>query len=164
MAQPISFHVAPRSPREALHARVESAPEDHAEAVLAAYDLLQVLHDRGLLGTVRSALVAGDTLLEAVVDQASTPEAIRGIRNLLFLSGALGRIEPAWLQGLLQAIPDALAQSTRPRDEQGLWTLFRRAQSKDSLRGLAVAVDLLESLGRQLHALEAAAPITPSDR
>jgi uncharacterized protein YjgD (DUF1641 family) len=158
MAQPISLHVAPRNPREALRARVERAPEDHAEAVLAAYDVLQALHDRGVLDTVRSALAASDELLGAVVDQVNTPEAIRAIRNLLFWRGVLGRIEPEWFEGIFQAIPDALAQASAHRDEPvGLWTLLRRARNKDALRGLAAAVDFLESFGRHIHALETSA-------
>ncbi len=84
MAQPIAFHTTPRDPREVLRARLERAPADHAEAVLAAYEVLQQLHARGILDIVRSGLAAGDEMLDKVVDSADTPEAIRAIRNLLF--------------------------------------------------------------------------------
>jgi uncharacterized protein YjgD (DUF1641 family) len=156
MAQPIRFNVPPLDPREALGARLESAPERHAEAVLAAYDLLQALHDRGILDVATSALSASDELLEKVVDSASTPDAIRALRNLMFWRQVLGKIEPTWFQGIFQAIPDGLATATAQRDEPvGVWKLLRRAMSKDSLRGLAAAVDFLESFGRHLHLLEA---------
>jgi uncharacterized protein YjgD (DUF1641 family) len=155
MANPISFQPAPRDPREALRARVERAPDEHAEAVLAAYDLLQMLHDHGMLDIARSALASSDELLGTAVDQVNTPEAIRAIRNLLFWRGVLGRIEPEWFQGIFQAIPDALARATKNRDEPvSLFSLIRRMRNKDSLRGLAAAVDFLESFGRHLHALE----------
>ena len=156
MAQPIRFNVPPLDSREALRARLERAPEEHAEALLAAYDLLQALHDRGILDVATSALSASDELLEKVVDSANTPDAIRAIRNLMFWRQVLGRIEPAWFQGIFQAIPDGLATATAQRDEPvGVWKLLRRAMSKDSLRGLAAAVDFLESFGRHLHLLEA---------
>lgn len=155
MAKPIALHVAPRDPREELRARVEGAPADHAEAVLAAYELLQALHDRGVLDIARSALAASDEILEKIVGQADTPEAIRAFRNLLFWPGVLGRIEPERFEELSEAIPDGLMQATAHRDETPrLWTLIRRVLSKDSLRGLAAAVDFLESVGRHLHALE----------
>src|SRR3984893_16378887 len=158
MAQPIRFNVPPLDPREALRARLERAPDEHAEALLAAYDLLQALHDRGILDVARSALSASDELLEKVVDNANTPDAIRAIRNLMFWRQILGRIEPAWFQGIFQAIPDGLATATAQRDEPvSLWKVLRRAVRKDSLRGLAAAVDFLESFGRHLHTLEAAA-------
>jgi len=94
MAQPIRFNVPPLDPREALRARLDRAPEQHAEAILAAYDLLQALHDRGILDVATSALSASDELLEKVVDSANTPDTIRAILNLMFWRQVLGTIEP----------------------------------------------------------------------
>jgi uncharacterized protein YjgD (DUF1641 family) len=134
---------------------VEQAPEKHAEAILAAYDLLQALHDRGLLDTTSSAVKASDDMIETIVADVNTPEAIRALRNLVFWQKILGNIEPRWFQGLFQAIPDGLATATAQRDEPiGLWKLLRRAISKDSLRGLAAGIDFVESFGRHLHLLE----------
>ena len=58
MAQPIALEIPPRNPRADLRSRVERAPEEHAEAVLAAYELLQELHNQGVLDIMRSALAA----------------------------------------------------------------------------------------------------------
>jgi len=156
MAQPIRFTAPPIDTRAVLRAKVEQAPDAHAEAILAAYDLLQALHDRGILDTATSALRASDELLEKVVDNANTPEAIRALRNLVFWQKILGSIEPQWFKGLFQAIPDGLATATAERHEPvRLWKLLRRAMTKDSLRGLAAGIDFLESFGRHLHMLEA---------
>jgi uncharacterized protein YjgD (DUF1641 family) len=158
MAQPIPYHAPPLDPRALLRERLERAPEKHAEAVLAAYDLLQELHDRGILDVTRSALTASDELLEKVVEGVNTPGAIRALRNLVFWQGILGSIEPKWFKGLVQAIPEGLAVATAEREEPvRVWKLLRRALSKDSLRGLAAAVDFLESFGRHLHMLEGSA-------
>jgi hypothetical protein len=46
MAQPIPLEIPPRNPRAELLSRVELAPEEHAEAILAAYEVLQQLHER----------------------------------------------------------------------------------------------------------------------
>jgi uncharacterized protein YjgD (DUF1641 family) len=155
MAQPVPFHVTPPNPRELLRARLDSAPEEHAAAVLAAYDLLQELYDRGVLEVITSCLAAGDELLATAVDGVNTPESVRAIRNLLFWRGVLGRIEPEGFQGIFQAIPDGLAVATAQRDEPvSLWKVLRRALSKDSLRGLTAAVDFLESFGRHLNSVE----------
>src|SRR5258706_1726370 len=112
--------------------------------MLAAYGLLQALHDRGILDVTTAALRASDDLLEKVVDSANTPEAIRAIRNLMFWRQVLGRIEPTWFQGIFQAIPDGLATATAERDEPvSVWKLLRRAMSQDSLRRLAAGIDFL---------------------
>jgi uncharacterized protein YjgD (DUF1641 family) len=137
-----------------LH-RLGQAPEEHAEAVLAAYEVLQQLHDRGLLELARGVLAAGDDILEKVADQARTPEAIRPIRNLIFWQHVLGSIEPEWFKGIFKSIPDGLAKATaEPEKPIGLFGLLRRLMTKDGLRGLAAATDFLQAFGRHLHSLE----------
>src|SRR6267154_1021968 len=132
MAQPIPFNVPPVDSRAGLRARLEHAPDKHAEAILAAYDLLQALHERGILDVATSALSASDELLEKLVDTANSPDAIRAIRNLMFWRQVLGKIEPRWFQGIFQAIPDALATATAERNEPvGIWKLLRRGMGRD---------------------------------
>ena len=155
MAQPIPLEVPPRNPRAELRSRLEDAPEQHAEAVLAAYEVLQQLHDRGVLEIVRGALAASDDILEKVVDNTKTPEAIRAIRNLLFWRQILGSIEPEWFKGIFQAIPEGIAQATAQREQPvSFFGLLRRLTNKDSLRGLAAAIDFLQAFGRHLHSLK----------
>ena len=155
MAQPIPLDIPPRNPRAELRSRLEQAPEQHAEAVLAAYEVLQELHSRGVLEIMRGALAASDEILEKVVDGARTPESIRAIRNLLFWRQILGSIEPEWFKGIFQAIPEGIAQATAERDQPvSFFRLFRRLSNKDSLRGLAAAIDFLQAFGRHLHSLE----------
>ena len=155
MAQPIPLEIPPRNPRAELRSRLEDAPEQHAEAVLAAYEALQELHDRGLLEIMRGALAASGEILEKVVDNTKTPEAIRAIRNLLFWRQILGSIEPEWFKGIFQAIPEGIAQATAEREQPvSFFGLLRRLMDKDSLRGLAAAVDFLQAFGRHLHSLK----------
>src|SRR5437879_4642725 len=117
MAQPIPLQVPPRDPARELRARLDRVPEEHGEAILVAYDVLQELHDRGVLEIVRGALAASDDILERVVDNAKTPEAVRAIRNLIFWRQILGSIEPDWFKGIFQAIPEGIAQATTDRDK-----------------------------------------------
>jgi uncharacterized protein YjgD (DUF1641 family) len=155
MARPIPLEIPPRNPRAELQSRLEQAPLEHAEAVLAAYEVLQELHNHGVLEIMRGALAASDEILEKVVDDAKSPEAIRAIRNLLFWRHILGGIEPKWFRGIFQAIPEGIAQATAERDQPvRLFGLLRRLMSKDSLRGLAAAIDFLQAFGRHLHSLE----------
>ena len=155
MARPIPLEIPPRNPRAELLSRLEQAPLEHAEAVLAAYEVLQELHNHGVLEIMRGALAASDEILEKVVDEAKSPEAIRAIRNLLFWRHILGGIEPEWFRGIFQAIPEGIAQATAEREKPvRLFGLLRRLMTKDSLRGLAAAIDFLQAFGRHLHSLE----------
>jgi uncharacterized protein YjgD (DUF1641 family) len=154
MARPIALEFPPRDPAAELRSRLDNAPAEHAEALLAAYEVLQALHDQGVLNILRGVLSAKDQLLETVVTAADTPEAIRAIRNLLFWRRVLSSIEPEWFKGLFQAIPEGIAQATAERDKPvGFWGLLRRGCSKDSLRAMAAAVDFFEAFGRHLHSL-----------
>src|SRR5258708_14960354 len=124
MAQPIPLQIPPRNPRAELQSRLEHAPEEHAEAVLAAYEVLQELHNRGVLEIMRGVLAASDELLQKVVDNAKTPEAIRAIRNLFLLQRILGSIEPELLEGVVQAIPEATARATAEREQPPTFFTF----------------------------------------
>jgi uncharacterized protein YjgD (DUF1641 family) len=155
MAQPIPLEIPPRNPRAELRSRLEAAPEEHAEAVLSAYEVLQELHDRGVLEIMRGALAASDDILEKLVDNVKTPEAIRAVRNLLFWRHILGSIEPEWFKGIFKAIPEGIAEATAEREKpMGLFSLLRRLLNKDSLRGLAAAIDFLQAFGRHLQSAE----------
>jgi uncharacterized protein YjgD (DUF1641 family) len=151
MAQPIPLHLAPRDPREQFSSRLQQAPLDHAEAVLAGYEVLQGLHDRGVLELMRGALGGGDKILEQVVAVASGPESIRATRNLLLLLTTLGEIEPALLSDLTRAIPRALVQANvEQRKPPGLVKLMSTFWNKDFRRGLAAFNDLIVAFGKNL--------------
>src|SRR6266700_7409364 len=109
MAQPIRLEFPPRDARAELQSRLQDAPLQHAEALLSAYDLLQRLHDRGVLDLLRGGLGSSDKVLSIVVDAAKTPEAINATRNLLILSKIAFTLEPALLEDIVTAVPKSLA-------------------------------------------------------
>ena len=58
MAIAVDFRkFTPRNSREDLIRKVEQAPVEHAEAVLAAYDLLQRLHEKGMIDKLSNELL-----------------------------------------------------------------------------------------------------------
>jgi uncharacterized protein YjgD (DUF1641 family) len=153
MAQPIPLKLAPRDRQRELSVRLQQAPMEHAEAVLTAYEVLQGMHDNGVLELMRGTLGGGEKILGQVVAVARGPEAIRASRNLLLLVKTLGDIEPNLLSDLTRAIPKALAQAnaeeTRP---PGLFKLLGTFLNRDFRRGLAACNDLLVAFGKNLSA------------
>ena len=107
MAQPIPLNLPARDPRAELEARLQNAPAEHAEALLAAYEVLQGLHDRGVFELLRGALGSSDKVIEIIVEAAKTPESIRGIRNAIILGKILGAIEPEVIEGFARSLPQA---------------------------------------------------------
>jgi uncharacterized protein YjgD (DUF1641 family) len=153
MAEPIDLKPAPRDPREALYNRLEKAPLEHVEALLAAYEVLQGLHDRGVLETLRGGLGSSDKVLQILVDAANTPEAITGIRNFMILTRIAGTLEPELLEALAEALPEGMAQAKMP-EPLGLWNLLKKLSSQDGRRALTALTGVLESLGKSLNASE----------
>jgi uncharacterized protein YjgD (DUF1641 family) len=149
MAQPIPLNLPRHDPREALYQRLENAPNEHAEALLATYEILQGLHDRGVLDIVRGVLGSGDKVLDLVVEAANTPEVIRGIRNLMVLAKIADALDPEVLEGLAHAVPGALARA-KTEKPLGPVELAGKALNSDTRRALTVLTTLLESLGKSL--------------
>jgi len=151
MARPIPVELPRRDPREELRARLEQAPAEHAEAVLAGFEVLQGLHDRGVLELLRGALGGGDKILEIAVEATKTPDAIRGIRNLLIMTKICGAIDPELLRKFAQAIPDALvgAANAQEKEPPGFWDALRILRGRNLRRGLAVMNSVLEAWGRK---------------
>jgi uncharacterized protein YjgD (DUF1641 family) len=151
MARPIPLELPPRDPQRDLASRLDRAQQEHAEAVLAAYEVLQSLHDSGVLEVLRGMLNGGGKIIEQVVEVAKAPEAIRATRNLLLLVKALGEIEPALLSDLTRAVPRALVQANAEHSKPpGLFKLMSTFWKKDFRRGLAAFNDLIVMFGRNL--------------
>src|ERR1700757_4955956 len=125
MAEPILFKLPQRDPREALYQRLENAPKEHAEALLAACDILQGLHDHGILELAKGALGSSEKVLQILVNTGNTPQVIRGIRNAMILAKIADSIDPQLLEGLERAVTEGLAEAGKPKTP-GLFSLLRK--------------------------------------
>jgi uncharacterized protein YjgD (DUF1641 family) len=151
MARPIPLEVAPRDPRRELQKRLDGAPIEHAEALLDSYDLLQQLHDHGVLQLLRGALGASDKLVETAVDAAKSDESVRAVRNAIILGKMLGSINPDVLQGVAAAVSETLGCNEKPVIEPpGLFSLLSQFRRRELRRSIALVNRFLETLGNQL--------------
>ena len=150
MARPIPLEMPKHDPREELRSRLEQAPVEHAEAVLAGFEVLQGLHDQGVLELLRGMLDGGSKVLEIVVEATKTPEAIRGIRNLLIMTKIIGAIDPEILKKFAESVPDALAGAAKAQEKEppGFGEVLRILRSRNLRRGVAVMNSALEALGK----------------
>src|SRR5438093_776550 len=155
MSQPIRLDFPARDARSELQTRLQNAPLQHAEALLSGYDLLQRLHDRGVLDLLRGGLGSSDKVLSIVVDAAKTPEAINATRNLLILSKVMFTLEPDLLEDIAEAVPNSLAQA-RAKKPLSLWQLLKKTCSQDTRRALSAMLGVVESFGKSLEPVAAA--------
>lgn len=165
MAQPIPLTTPVRDPAEELQSKLRQAPAEHAQALLSAYEVLQGLHDSGVLDLLRGALGSKDKLIEVAVDAAGSPPSVRAIRNMVLLAKMLGEIDPPVLRTVTEALPKALNSMMRQPEKPGLWTLLKNfLWNPDFRRGMAGVNTLLEVFGKsmangkQSHGSSAVAP------
>src|SRR5258707_7348415 len=157
MSQPIKLEFSPRDPRAELQTQLQNAPLQHAEALLSGYDLLQRLHDRGVLDLLRGGLGSSDKVLSIVVDAAKSPEAINVTRNLLILSKVVFTLEPDLLEDIAKALPNSLARA-KEQKPLSLWQMFKKLCGTDTRRALSAMLGVLESFGKSLGSVAAAEP------
>lgn len=143
MAVAVDFReFTPVDSRADLVRRVEQAPIEHAEAVLATYDLLQRLHEKGLLDLLNGLLSAGDTVVEHVVDVVSSKEMVTALRIGLIFSNLLNSIDADALHAVVAGAG---------KETPSLLALGKQAASKDARRGLVTAVGVLSLFGAALN-------------
>lgn len=133
MAQPIPFH--------------RNQPIKQADAVSAAYALLQELHDRGVLDFLRGLTGAGGDIVTRLSAGANTPESIAALRNIVSLLRILGSIDPEILHGVANIV-------TKPQppdpDAPRLLSTLKKLTGKDARRALGAAAYGLQVFGKVL--------------
>ena len=128
MAQPIPFQVAPPNGAGADR-HLREAPHQHAAAILSALELLQLLHDRGVLDLLRGMVGAGDQVVDTLTAAVDNPESLRAIRNFLLLTKFFGSIPPDVLNSLVQTALQG-AEREKAHRAPGLLQLLRRFRSR----------------------------------
>ncbi|MDR5726311.1 MAG: hypothetical protein RB191_02465 [Terriglobia bacterium] len=150
MAQPIRAYTPQRNIHEELRTKVESAPIDHADALLAAYQLLQEAQDHGILDVLRGAIGAGDAIADKAAEYASSPEAIRAMRNFLALSRVFANLDPAKVDAVANAITETQCrEGAQGCEPPSLWQTFQRMTGRNSRRTLATIAAVTEAFGRE---------------
>jgi uncharacterized protein YjgD (DUF1641 family) len=151
MARQIAFKPVTVDFKADLQRKLEKAPEEHAEALLLAYDVLEAAHKEGLLDLLHGAIGARDTIISTVAKYASQPEGIAAIRNLLTAAKMLTELDPETLDHVSKALSSATAEQKQEKQPPSLWGIFKRVSSEDGRRGLSFATLLLSGLGRSLR-------------
>jgi uncharacterized protein YjgD (DUF1641 family) len=120
MAHPITFKPQPIDPKDELMGELASAPREHAEALLATYDLLQAAHDQGILDLLRAVAGGKDVLAEKLGAGMALPETIAALRNAIALTRILASIDPEMLHGISRSMAEAAAPKLEWQKEEAV--------------------------------------------
>ena len=151
MAKPVMmFPDLKKTKRDELLAKLSDAPVEHAEALLELYELVQVLHDRGILDLLRGLAGASDDVIGRLAVGLSAPETIRASRNVIELAKVLAKIDPDELQGNIDQGELLLKRQNAASGKPGLWAIIRRMTSSDAVRALALFAEVMNVIGRRV--------------
>jgi uncharacterized protein YjgD (DUF1641 family) len=150
MAKPIEFKPVTVNFKADLQRRLEKAPDEHAAALLAAYDVLEAAYDEGLLDILHGMIASKDQIITTLSRLANQPEGIAGIRNLLTAAKILTELDPEVLDHFSKVMASATEEHKREQKPPTLFQLARRANSEDSRRGLSFMTQILSGLGKSL--------------
>lgn len=148
MAHQISFTPKPADPKLELERRLAAAPSEHAEALLAALDLLEEAHRQGVLDVLHGAIGAKDALIGELAKHAAEPTNIHAMRNLLAFGKILATLNPESIEKLSNEISAAAGFHIAEKQPPTLWQLFQRVRQPEARRGLSLLTSLLAVLGR----------------
>lgn len=151
MARPIQLDAPVRNPRAELMEQLEKAPEEHAEALLEVYDLLQQMHERRIFEVLRGAVAAGDTLVANAATAADSPEVVAGMRNLVVLAQMFGSIDPCVMRSIANAVTETMSTHTPIEDPPSLLSLLGQFRRKELRRSISFVNRFLGALGGQLR-------------
>jgi uncharacterized protein YjgD (DUF1641 family) len=152
MANPIQFTPKSVDPKLELQRRLAAAPNEHAEALLVAFDLLEEAHRQGILDALHGAIGAKDTIVRLLAKYSAEELSVNAIRNLLALGKILGSIDPEPISALSKEMAAAMAAHRSEAQPPSLWQLLRRSSSADARRGLSLLTLMLGAFGRATRA------------
>ncbi len=104
MAHQITFKPEPVDPQKELMNRIQNAPRDHAEALLAAWDLLEASHQKGILDLAQGIIGGRDIIAGKLAEAANSPDGINIARNLIALGRIAASIDPDMLYKVSRAL------------------------------------------------------------
>lgn len=157
MAQPLLFTPPLRDLRRELIHHLEKAPQEHVEALLDLYAILQLLRDKGLLEIAKGILGSGEQVLGILTETIETDEVVRAVRNLVIFIKVLGAIEPEILEKIVR---DLSASIDRVKGEKppGILKLMGSVAKAPARRALVPIVTSIRSAGENLGRRKATHP------
>ena len=141
MAQAVEFRkFTPENSRDDLARRIHEAPTEHADAILATFELLQKLHDAGLLSLASGLISAGSRIIARLADVADSPPVVTALRTTLILGSVLNTLDADELHKAMQV----------GEKQASLLHILKGLTTKESRQVAMIGVNLMNVIGKAL--------------
>jgi uncharacterized protein YjgD (DUF1641 family) len=126
---------------------------DHDEALKKTLELVQELHDSGILEAVHAMLKAKKDIAKIAVDQAARKPITNVINNLMGAAGMLSDMDPELTKKLLGSVSSGMDEAKEylksPR-KIGIFGLLKVLFDPDINRAVGFGVRFLKGMGKKL--------------
>jgi hypothetical protein len=114
---------------------------------VAAFALLEKLHDAGLLSLASGLISAGSTIIDRLADVADSPQAVAAVRAALILGSILNTLDADELHKAMQVW----------EKDASLLRILKVLKTKESRQVAMLGVNLINVIGKVINKLNAAA-------
>ncbi|MCY0869339.1 MAG: DUF1641 domain-containing protein [Firmicutes bacterium] len=126
---------------------------DHGDAVKDLLALVQQLHAAGFLEAARAMVEARTQIAQTAIEQASRPEVIQLLQNLLAVGGAFTSVDPEAMSDVARSLAAGMEAARNDRRDKAVtvFELARALSDPDINRGIRFALTFLQGLGKGLR-------------
>ncbi len=155
MAQPIhSFSKKMPTDEEIKIEALEKLTKELAEkreAMNQTLNILEELHDSGILEAALAMLKAKAQIAETALGQVTRKEVTNIINNAMGAAGMLSNIEPAQTQKVLNGVANGLNTALDvPEEKLGMLGLLKMMKDPDVNRAMGFGLRFLKGMGQEL--------------
>ncbi|HEX3628340.1 MAG TPA: DUF1641 domain-containing protein [Verrucomicrobiae bacterium] len=149
MAQPVEYEHTPRNLKQELYPPSQTALDEHPEAILDVYAILQLLRDKGILEIIKGGLGSIEKMMEVIAETLEREEVVRTVRNVTVLVKMIGSIEPEVLENAMKSLSNA-TEGAKAKKPPSLLHLLGQLSGEDTRRALGPLAAALQSIGRHI--------------
>lgn len=126
---------------------------DHDEALKKTLELVQELHDSGILEAVHAMLKAKKDIAKIAVDQATRKPVTNVINNLMGAAGVLSEMDPELTKKLLGSVSSGMDEAReylKSPKKVGIFGLLKILFDPDINRVIGFGARFLKGMGKKL--------------
>lgn len=136
---------------------VEDALIHNKDAILESLQVIQHMHDRGVISLLNGLFGQGDKVLKILMGKADTPETANTLKNLLLMVGVLGTLDVKQLEPILLKLNAGIARVAEIKDHDekiGYFDIFRSLKDPEVNRSITFLFEFLKGMGEDTKELE----------
>jgi uncharacterized protein YjgD (DUF1641 family) len=125
----------------------------HSDGLKQTIELLQELHESGIMEIVVSLLRAKEKVAKIAIDQMVRPPVTNTINNAMAAAGALSEMEPDTTKKLVKSLSMGIVRAEegiKNGEKVGILDLLKVLKDPDINRSLSFGLNLLKGMGEGL--------------